>query len=255
MNEVRISRNRYLQYEKNTGKILGFYLENQIILDDTVHQPKPFILIDDITYDMYLRGSAIGKKYKVINNKDVTDIDIREELSINEYKALKNARIVYEAHQRTSLPYSYEGNFYDVYYLRNNYFDQRFLEEISKKTTNEIKIQTINNRLITMTKEKFLDFYYSYTQHMKVINDKRLELLDQVLEAEDKEQVDAVCWDEDINLIIYPEDSIFMPLVDTSNLYLNYILPPNDDIIYGVRNGKWVPVTNDDIDGGNARGY
>ena len=44
------------------------YLENQIILDDTVHQPKPFILIDDITIIGIDNNRPLKQSYSDMNN-------------------------------------------------------------------------------------------------------------------------------------------------------------------------------------------
>lgn len=255
MNDICISRKRYLRYEIVTGKILGFYLEDQVTSLRNPPQAQPFLEIDDDIYDEYMNGVVQGKQYKIDNSK-LVEIDSREALSLDEYKALKNAAIVYEGRKKTSMPFRFEGNFYDVYFLRNNYFDQRFIEEISKLNSNEVKVQTINNRLITMTAEQFLKFYYHYTIHIKAVHDEQLRLLDAVFDCETKDAVDEIIWDDNINQIIYPMDSIFMPLVDRSNLYVNNlnekILPPKDDILYGMYNKQWMAITDLNIDGGFA---
>lgn len=253
-----ISRNKYAHYDQITGKILGFY-------NDNAHPiPEPYILMDEQMYNTYFEGLTNSKEYRVVDDILVESTSANSKISLDDYKALKNARLIYESRIRSSIPFEYEGNFYDVYFLRNNYFDQRFLEEISNDTTNDIKLITINNRMVTMDTKQFLEFYYKYTQYTKAIYNKLLSLLDQVFDAEDSDTVDSVVWNDEINEVIYPKDSIFMPLTDTSNSYINKIrtitinenqesnvddtlLPddaPSDNNIYARKNGEWYNITN-----------
>ena len=262
-----MDRTHYVQYDRITGNIIGFYMTSQ---KDFIPNNSPYIGINEKNYNAYFEGVINGKSYKVIDG-ELKEFDIREEMELDDYKLLKNAYIIYEARKRNALPFEYSGNFYDVYFLRNNYFDQRFIESISKNNTNEIKLTTINGRMVVMTSEDFFKFYHSYTQYTKAINDKQIELLDNVFDAKDKDEVDAVIWEDDINATIYPTGSIFMPLTDTSNSYMNIAAifnsslsannsggddseetstnilladAPIDNNIYGRKNCKWINLFN-----------
>jgi len=234
---------KYVHYDKATGKIFGFYTKST-----TIPLPEPNLEINDILYNLYFDNLGV-RNFKIINNNMIeVPTTENDDLSLSDYKTLKNARLTYTGRLRQSLPYSYEGNYYDVYHLRRNYFDQRFLEEISTKKTNTIKIQTINDRTVTMTSEQFLEFYIGYCKHIRDIQDTLLELLDKVLDANNKSEVDQVQWN-DIGTVKYPAGSILTPLNDASNTFVYFTDAPNDGKVYGRQHHKWTEI---DISGNTS---
>jgi len=234
---------KYVHYDKVSGRIFGVYNKSE-----TIPIPEPNLEINDILYNLYF--DHLGRKtFKIINDNMVevphTDND---DISLSDYKSLKNAELSYFGRLRQSLPFKYEGNFYDVHNLQRNYFDQRFIEEISTKKTNTIKLQTINNRLVTMNSEQFIEFYIAYTRYTCLLKDTLLSLFDKVLDANNKEEIDKVQWEE-LEVVKYPDGSILSPFSDSSNTFLYFTDAPNDGKIYGRQHYKWMPI---DITGNSS---
>ena len=227
---------KYVHYDKVTGKIFGFYNKSE-----TIPLPEPYLEINDILYNLYFDNLGT-KTFKIINDNMVeVPHTTNDDISLADYKSLKNAELSYTGRLRQSLPFGYEGNYYDVYNLRRNYFDQRFIEEISTKKTNTIKLQTINDRLVTMTSEQFIEFYIAYGKHIRAIQETLLSLLDKVLDANNKEEIDKVQWDE-LGVVKYPPGSILSPFTDSSNTFVYFTDAPNDGKVYGRQHNKWMPI-------------
>lgn len=224
--------------------IKGFYIKTP---NSTLPSTAKLVQFDD--YNNYFNNDIPNKDTYTVDPIDDTKFNSINKLddaniTLSNYKTLKCAKALYYFRQLLSKPIEFEGNYYDMFYLRNNYFDARLVEQLSNNKEDNINLITINCEKVIMTAEKFIRFYNSYIRYIKNILDQQATMMAQIKNATTKEEVDDIYINLDVSNI-YPSGSIFMPVYDNANTYVDFIDAPNDGKVYGRQNNMWVEMEND----------
>lgn len=206
-----------------------------------------------ITEEVYKLAIESIREHKLVITTDLSIITpemyplsvlefAHEDTTLDNYKTLKCAELIYYYRQKLYKPIEYNGNFFDTYYLRNNYYDMRLIQEMSTDMSvgNTIKLTTINNVQVVLTSEEFLTFYKSFTSSINNILNTQSEQLNNIMNASTKEDIDTIIQNAKVDRPIhYPSNSIFMPIYENANTYMNFVEAPNDGKAYVRQNKKW----------------
>ena len=266
LGDKRLFRQKYILINSN-NEIAGFRIR---VAEDLSYEylkyTYPALGLDDsptggptteyhefpITEELYEVAIKAINEHKICVIDDLTTITpamyplnslgfVHKDVTVDEYKTFKCAELVYYYRQKIYKPFEYNGNYFDSYYLRNNFYDMRLIQELSldKTVDDTIKLTTINNNQVVMSSENFLKFYKEFTAYInEVLNQQSIEL-DNIKNATTKEDIDTIINNAKNDVVHYPEDSIFLPIYERANTYMSFTEAPNDGKAYVRQNGKW----------------
>jgi hypothetical protein len=176
---------KYVNYEKTTGKILGYY-------DDTIHQniPKPNIQITDEQWQ-----NAINNNYNYIDVTTET-FSKKDFRTLDELKQDKKTQIESDYQNVIQQPilYTVSGN---QYTFQSDQHSQDILIKVivgapSNFTTNWLDI---NNTPVSMTLDDLKGLAQELLDRGQKAFQKKFQLKQQVIQATNKSDLDKIVWD------------------------------------------------------------